>query len=89
MELPASLVGDEYETPPLQDRCQAHPSFSVKGTGTPVSTSGAALVTHRKAVRTLAFYSIRMKREAPASSLFQMQRFCFPGYRSQPNVPEA
>lgn len=38
---------------------------------------------------TLAFYSIRMKREAPASSLFQMQRFCFPGYRSQPNVPEA
>ena len=28
MELPASLVGDEYETPPLQDRCQAHPSFS-------------------------------------------------------------
>jgi len=29
-------------------------------------------------VRTLAFYSIRMKREAPASSLFQMQRFCFP-----------
>ena len=85
MELPASLVGDEYETPPLQDRCQAHPSFSEP----PVSTSGAALVTHRKAVRTLAFYSIRMKREAPASSLFQMQRFCFPGYRSQPNVPEA
>jgi len=28
----------------------------VKGTGTPVSTSGAALVTHRKAVRTLASF---------------------------------
>ena len=23
-----SNLGDEYETPPLQDRCQAHPSFS-------------------------------------------------------------
>ena len=32
-------------------------------------------------MRTLAFYSIRMKREAPASSLFQMQRLF-------PRIPE-
>lgn len=57
MELPASLVGDEYETPHCKTDAKHIRHFLnlCEGTGTPVSTSGAALVTHRKAVRTLAF----------------------------------